>query len=88
MKQEHANEEPSWFEKKSSLRIMIGSLVVCCVLLLLAQLTYENDHAHFPKYENLFGFQALFGFVAFVVIVFLGMGLRLVIERDEDYYDE
>lgn len=81
------SEDQSWFEKSSNLRMMIIGLIAFCILLLLAQFTYENDHAHFPKYENIFGFQALFGFVAFVVIVFLGMGLRLIIERDEDYYD-
>ena len=83
----HEPTDPSWFEKKSNLRLMIIGLIVCCVLLLLAQLTYTNDHAHFPQYENIFGFEAMFGFVAFVVIVFLGMGLRRIIERDEDYYD-
>lgn len=80
-------DDPSWFEKKSNIRLMKIGLVVFCVLLLLAQLTYKNDHAHFPEYENFFGFEAIFGFVAFVVVVFLGMGLRLIIERDEDYYD-
>ena len=61
MKQEHANEEPSWFEKKSSLRIMVGSLVVCCVLLLLAQLTYENDHALSPSTKTCSAFRLCLG---------------------------
>ena len=56
------------------------------MLLYLAEFTYTNDHAHF-ELENFKGFQAIFGFVAFVVVVFLGMGLRLIIERKEDYYD-
>lgn len=89
MTDEHTNDsDPSWFEKKSNIRMMIIGLVVACILLILAQFTYENDHAHFPEYENFLGFEAIFGFVAFVVIVFLGMGLRLIIEREEDYYDE
>ena len=66
--------------------MMIIGLVVTCVLLYLAEFTYTNDHAHF-ELENFKGFQAIFGFVAFVVVVFLGMGLRLIIERKEDYYD-
>ena len=86
----HENQptsDPSWFEKPSNIRMMIIGLVVVCILLFLAEFTYENHHAHFPKYENIKGFQALFGFVAFIVVVFLGMGLRLIIKRDEDYYD-
>ena len=63
----HENQptsDPSWFEKPSNIRMMIIGLVVVCILLFLAEFTYENHHAHFPKYENIKGFQALFGFVA------------------------
>ena len=78
--------DPSWFEKPANIRMMIIGLVVFCIGLFLAEFTYENHHPHFDL-ENYKGFQALFGFVAFVVVVFLGMGLRLIIKRDEDYYD-
>ena len=33
-------------------------------------------------------FPALYGFIAFVFIVYAGRGLRLLIMRREDYYDE
>jgi hypothetical protein len=50
-------------------------------------LGYDEHHpAHFAE-EAWFGFQAWFGFVVFVVVVFLGRGLRLIVERKEDYYD-
>jgi hypothetical protein len=84
---EHGTHEQSWFEKPSSIRLMIIGLVIVCIGLVLADLFYENDHPHFPKYENFFGFQAWFGFLAFVGAVFLGKFLRLIIKRDEDYYD-
>jgi uncharacterized membrane protein len=79
----------SWFERNVNL-ISIG-LLVACGLTLVAQwypgLGYDEHHpAHFPQ-EQWFGFQAAFGFVAFVVIVFLGRGLRLIVKRPEDYYD-
>lgn len=81
--------EPSWLEKNVNL-VIIG-LVIACVLSLLAHLVpglgYDEDHpAHFAE-EEWFGFQAVFGFVVFVVVVFLGRGLRLIVERKEDYYD-
>ena len=65
---------------------MIGALIVVCIGLGVADLFYDNDHAHFPI-EKSFAFQAWFGFVTFVVIVFLGIALRPIIKRDEDYYD-
>jgi len=80
---------PSWLERNANL-IMIG-LVVACGLTLVAQwypgLGFDEHHpAHFQQ-EKWFGFQAAFGFVAFVVIVFLGRGLRLFVKRPENYYD-
>ena len=46
-------------------------------------------HLHPAEFaiEEVFGFEAMFGFAAFVGVVLLGTGLRLIIMRDEDYYD-
>ncbi len=81
-----SNEKQSWFEKPGNVRVLIGALVVACIALACADMFYKNDHAHFPI-EKTFAFQAWFGFVTFVVIVFLGIALRPIIKRDEDYYD-
>ena len=78
--------EPSWFERPGNVRLLIAALVVCCIALVVADLFYENPHPHF-EIEKSFGFQAWFGFVSFVILVFLGRFLRLIIKRDEDYYD-
>ena len=84
--QDGQDNSPGWFEKPGNVWLLIGALVVVCTLLGVADLFYENDHAHF-ELEKSFGFQAWFGFVVFVVVVFLGALLRLIIKRDEDYYD-
>ncbi len=79
----------SWFERNVNL-ISIG-LMIACALTVIAQWVFpmfdEHHPPHFPKYENFIGFQAIFGFAAFVIVVFLGKGLRLIIKRKEDYYD-
>ena len=80
------DETQSWFEKRGNVRTLIVVLIVACIGLTVAVLFYENDHAHFPI-EKSFAFQAWFGFVVFVVIVFLGVALRPIIKRSEDYYD-
>ena len=83
------NTDPDWIE--SNVNLIIGGLVLACAATLIAEVIcrpFFDDHhpAHF-ELENVFGFQAAFGFVAFVVVVFLGRLLRVFIRRDEDYYD-
>jgi len=85
----HSHRVPtdaSWFERRENVRKIIIALVVVCVVLVLAEFFYTNHHPHFGI-ESSFAFQAWFGFVTFVVIVFLGRFLRLIVSRPEDYYD-
>ncbi len=79
----------SWLER--NVNLVIGGLVIACVGTLIAQWAYSplfDDHhpAHFEP-ENIFGFEAIFGFAAFVIVVFLGRLLRVFVKRKEDYYD-
>ena len=81
--------DPSWLERNVSL--LIAGLVIACVATLVVQAVYSplfDDHhpAHFEQ-ENIFGYSAIFGFVAFIGVVFLGWCLRLIVKRPEDYYD-
>ena len=78
--------DSSWFDQPSNVRKIIIGLVVLCVCLVFADLFYTNDHPYFAV-ETFFGFQAWVGFLAFVVIVFLGRFLRLIVRREENYYD-
>ena len=103
MPNDHTNSKPdsqasenSWFERNVNL-IILGLFVACAATLIaqamcefhlfgLHPLFSEEHPAHF-KLESVFGFQALFGFTAFVVVVFLGRFLRIFVKRNEDYYD-
>ncbi len=81
--------QQSWFERNVSLLIIL--LIVACIGTLVAELIFcpffdEHHPAHFDI-ENIFGYQAAIGFIAFVAVVFLGRFLRLIIRREEDYYD-
>ncbi|MEM6364926.1 MAG: hypothetical protein AAF745_10890 [Planctomycetota bacterium] len=75
-----------FFDRPGNVKMMIAVLVVVCIGLAMADLFYTNPHPHFGI-ESSFAFQAWFGFVAFVVIVFLGRLLRPLVSRSEDYYD-
>ncbi|WP_417732331.1 hypothetical protein [Rosistilla oblonga] len=85
-KSNQVTDPPSWFERPRNINAMIAGLVIVCLLLVVADLFYTNPHPHFDL-ETSFGFQAWFGFVSFVVIVFLGRILRMIVGRKEDYYD-
>jgi hypothetical protein len=52
----------------------------------LAQLAVEL-HPHFAP-ERLFGFNALYGFLACAALILLAKGLGLFIKRKDDYYGD
>lgn len=84
---EHVSRsDTSWFERPVNIAKLIIGLEAACIAVVLADLFYTNPHPHFAI-ESSFAFQAWFGFVTFVVIVFLGRVLRLFVSRPEDYYD-
>ena len=46
-------------------------------------------HRHISQpWENTWGFYALFGFIACVVLVLVAKEMRKIVMRKEDYYDE
>ena len=61
---------------------LFGSLV-----LLLALEPFVHKHSYFA-WEAGFGFYAIYGFVACVLLVLIAKKLRNVVMRKEDYYDE
>lgn len=84
----HDKETPSdasWFEQPRNINRMSAGLAIVCAATVLAQLCY-HPHGHFAL-EDSFGFHAWFGFLAFVAVVYLGRGLRIIVGRKEDYYD-
>ncbi len=74
-----------WLDDPRNVTKIVWTLAVVCALLLTADAFY---HRHAPfAIEHLFGFYALFGFVAYVGLIFLAKRLRAILMRPEDYYD-
>ncbi len=89
------NGEPKrWLDDPANIKKMIRGFLVLCGLLLLAGLWLQfggdhGEHGHegiFPA-EGWFIFYPLYGFLAYVALVFISKGLRKILMRDEDYYD-
>ncbi len=84
---EPGSEKRHVFDNPRNVRLVIYGICALCVLSLAAQFVI-HVHAEHP-WENLFGFHALYGFVAFVVLVLLAKEvLRRLVMRREDYYDD
>ena len=78
-------QRPHLFDKPENVRRLLWLLYLICALLLVADLFVHRhvDHA----WESLWGFYALFGFVACMLLVLLAKQLRKILKRPEDYYD-
>jgi len=73
-----------WVEKDANIVWMIRGLAVLCALLFLADAVVKRKP--YFDFESVFGFYAVYGFIAFSVIVISTKYLKRVIGRREDYY--
>lgn len=81
------SEEPGLLESRPFANTLFrGLLVVCGLLLLVDFLPGYHKHAHF-WFEELSGFYAIFGALAYASIVNGAKLFRLWVKRSEDYYD-
>ncbi len=79
------DQEPGWFDRKENQTKLWYGLLAVCGILTVSEFLYEH-HPHF-EIEKIPAFFEIFGFLAFVFIVFAGTALRKLIMRPEDYYD-
>ena len=78
-------EKEYFFDKQKNIDLFLRVFYVICVMLFLLDFVVHR-HTMF-KWEELTGFYAIFGFVAFVVLVEGSKILRKLVMRKEDYYD-
>ncbi len=79
-------EKRYWLDDSRNVdKIVYGLYAVCAVLVLLDRVYHKHTHFNF---EDWFGFYGFFGFVACVGLVLASKAMRLVVRRDEDYYDQ
>jgi drug/metabolite transporter (DMT)-like permease len=76
---------PNDSSHSSRLRWGIGLFFMLCAGLVLADFIFHRHTIH--PWETLWGFYALFGFVACVLLVLIAKVMRLFLMRSEDYYD-
>jgi len=75
-----------WLDDPRNVNKIVYGLYAVCAVLVLADFGYHK-HTHFPI-EGLPGFYGFFGLLAFTGLVLSAKGLRIILKRREDYYDE
>jgi hypothetical protein len=73
------------FDEPRNVRRVVRGLMWTCGLLVALELFVHRHLSH--PWEALFGFYALYGFVACVLLVLLAAEMRKLVMRDEDYYE-
>ncbi len=81
------NEERRyWLDDPKNVNKIVYTLYAVCALLVLLDLTYHK-HGHYG-FEEWIGFHGWYGFVSCVLLVLAAKVLRVILKREEDYYDE
>lgn len=75
-----------WLARPRTVRRLWQAFIAVLALTLLAELAIEA-HPHFAV-EGLFGFNALYGFLACAVLILVAKGIGLVVKRPDTYYDD
>jgi len=80
------NERTHWLDEPGNIRKIIYALVFINIVIVIAG-PFVHIHGHFPI-EEIPGFYAVFGFVAYCSIIAGAVMLRKIVKREEDYYGE
>ena len=80
------------FDDPRNVKRVIYALFTVCALLLAVDLldvfgVLYHKHVHFD-FEHFPGFFAFYGFFLSCALVLTAKALRIVLKRDEDYYDD
>ena len=81
-----SDNNPGWADKPAIQRLILRVIYALCAVLVLADFVV---HRHiYTDIERVPAFYALYGFAALVGVVMAAKGLRLLVKRDEGYYDQ
>jgi len=78
-------ERERWLDNPRHVNWIVRGVFILAGLMILFDFLYHK-HPHF-RMEDIFGFYGFYGFIACVALVITAKGLRVLLKRDEDYYD-
>lgn len=74
------------FDNPRNVKRVVRGLIAICLMLFALDAVLHRHVTH--PWEELFGFYAIYGFVACVLLVLLAKEMRKLVMRAEDYYDK
>ena len=80
------DEKSHFFDKPENLEKFLRGFYIICAILLTIDFVHHRHVIH--PWENLWGFYAVYGFVACVALVEIAKLLRAVLGRAPDYYEK
>ena len=80
------DEKPHFFDSPGNLKKFLRGFYIICAILLAVDFVHHRHVTH--DWENLWGFYAVYGFVACVLLVKIAKLMRAVLMRAADYYDK
>lgn len=78
-------KKPYLFDDPRHVKLVVRALLVVCLLLFGLDAVLHRHVSH--PWEAMFGFYAIYGFVACVLLVLLAKEMRKLVMRREDYYE-
>jgi hypothetical protein len=75
-----------WLARPETIRKLWRVFIAVLVVVVLAEFLVPHE-THFAV-ERIFGFYALFGFVACAVLIVLAKALGVFLKRPDTYYDD
>ena len=73
------------FDNPRNVSLVIRSLYIVCILLFLVDFILDRHVTN--EWDGSRGFYALFGLIAYIIIVLAALKLRKLVKRKKDYYD-
>ncbi|MFH1156729.1 MAG: hypothetical protein V1793_23245 [Pseudomonadota bacterium] len=78
-------KELTLFDNPKNVRRLRTCFYVALVLVVVAEF-FIHKHDEFGV-DHFIGFYAVYGFISYVLLIFVAKGIRKLVMRKEDYYD-
>ncbi len=79
------NDKKYLFDDPKNVKRLLHILYACCALLVILDFVIHRHTMH--KWDSLWAFYPIYGFIGCVVLVIAATWMRSFLMRPEDYYD-